>query len=99
MGERGQKFILAPVRLHEGGGIGLELVALSRDLVTLLVKLKEHTGFAAQNVGLDRLVQEVHGAGFVSTESALTIGCSRGEKNDRRSAGSPGSPHWLRGPR
>src|ERR1700684_3719228 len=96
MGERGEELILAPVRLHEGRGIGLELVALSSDLVTLLVELKEHTGLAAQNVGLDRLVQEVHSASFVPAESALTIGSSRSEKNDRRPAGALGSPHDLR---
>src|SRR3984957_8316240 len=95
MRERGQELILAPVRLHEGRGIGLELVALSSDLVALLIKLKEHTGLAAQNVRLDRLVKEVHRASFVSPESALTIGSSRSEKDDRRPAGSLGSPHEL----
>src|SRR6202020_1612848 len=75
--------------------IGLALAALSSDLVTLLVELKEHTGLAAQNIRLDWLVQEVHGASFVPAESALTIGSSRSEKNDRRPAGALGSPHQL----
>ena len=65
------------------------------DLVTLLVKLKEHAGFAAQNIGLDGLIKEVHGASFVSTKPALAIGGAGRQKDDRRPPGALGSPHEL----
>src|SRR6476469_27399 len=90
-----KKFILALIRLREGLGIGFELVPLRGDLATLLVKLEENAGFAAQNVRLDRLIQEVDRAGFVSAKSALPIGCAGREKDNRRPAGPLGSPHEL----
>ena len=77
MGERCEKLVLAPVRLRQRLGVGLQFVALSGDLMALLVELEEHTGLAAQDVRLDRLVEEVDRAGLVAAKSALAIGALR----------------------
>ena len=88
MRQGSEKLILAPIRLRKRLGVGLEFVALSGDLVALLVKLKEYARFAAQNIRLDGLVKEVHGARFVPAEPALTIGGAGSEKNDGRVLGA-----------
>src|ERR1700734_2024331 len=97
MGERSEKLVLAPVRLHQRPGIGLELVALSSDLVALLVKLEEHASLPGQDVGLDRLIQEINGPRLVASKSALAIGRPRREKDNRDPARSLGSPHAVGG--
>src|ERR1700722_16258444 len=93
MGKGGEKFVLAPVRFHQSVRIGLELIALSGDLVTLLVEFEEHTGLAAQDIRLDGLVEEIHRPGLVAPKSALAIRRSGGDKNDWDAARSLGSPH------
>src|SRR5580704_9146538 len=95
MGERGEKFVLALASLHQGLGIGLELVALSSDLVTLLVELEEHAGLAAQDVALDWLVKETHRSGLITAKPPLAIGSSGGDKDDRDTARSLSSAHDL----
>ncbi len=77
----GQELVLAAVGLLQRLGLRLELVALRGDLLALTVELEEHVRLAAQNVGLDRLVDEVDGAGLVAAKAALAVGrCRRSRR-------------------
>ncbi len=46
------------------------------------MQLKEHVGLVLENVRLDRFVDEIHAAGFVSLEYALLLARSRRHEND-----------------
>src|ERR1700722_20531745 len=93
MGERSEKLVFAPVRLHQRSRIGPELVALSGDLMALLVELEEHAGLAAEDIRLDWFVEEIDCSGLVAPKPALTISRPGGEKDDGDPAGSLRSPH------
>ena len=54
-----------------------ERVAMRGDLLALAIEFEEHFGLAAQDVGLDRLLDEIHRARLVAAKSALPVGVSR----------------------
>ena len=93
--QRGQKLILAPVGLLQRLGLRLQRVALGGDLLALAIEFEKHVGLAAQNIGFDRLVDEIDRAGLIAAETALRVGVAGGDENDRNMAGALVAAHQL----
>ena len=69
--------------------------ALQAQLEALPVKLEEHVDPAAQDVGFDRLTDEVDGADLVAEETALHVGVASSHKNDGSPAGAFVAAHQF----
>src|SRR5262249_7525807 len=75
-----EELVLAPVGLLQRLRADGKLIALRRDLLALEIKLQEHLSLAAQDIRLDRLLDEVHGARLVPAEASLVVRAAGGEK-------------------
>src|ERR1700761_4074381 len=82
MTQNRQKLVLVAICGAEVGRISLKLVALKRDLLTLVVQLAEHSCFAADDVRLDRLLNKIDGARLIASKAALNIRSAGGEEYD-----------------
>jgi len=76
MPENGRKHLIEPQCL------GL-LLQLARELLFLAIEPKEDLCLALEDVRLDGLIEEVHGAAFVSLEEAVLITRGGRHENDR----------------
>jgi hypothetical protein len=70
VGQHGQEAVLVAIGPAQGLG-GPPVRRAGFDLLALLVEVEEHVGLAAQDVGLDRLLDEVDGPGLIASEAAL----------------------------
>ena len=75
--------------------IAVQPDALQAQLEALPVKLEEHVDPAAQDVGFDRLTDEVDGADLVAEETALHVGVASSHKNDGSPAGAFVAAHQF----
>ena len=95
VGQGRQELILPAVGFPQRLGLRLQLVALFGDLLALPIQLEEHLGLAAQDVRLDRLLNEVDGAGLVAAKPALVVGAAGGHENDRNPSRALGAAHQF----
>ena len=66
-----------------------------RDLPALARQLEEHVRLALQDMRIDRLEQEVDGAGLIALEHALRITGPGSYEDDRHALGSLNPAHQL----
>ena len=91
----GQEFVLAAVGFLQRLGVCLEFVALRGDLLSLPVKLEKDVRLAAQNVGFDRLLDEIDGAGLVAAKAPLAVGVAGRHEDDRNAPRAFVAAHQL----
>lgn len=60
-----------------------KLIALRDDLPPLVVEVEEHIGLGPQDIGLDRLLDEIDRSGFIATEAPRDARSAGGNKDDR----------------
>src|SRR5882672_11140038 len=95
MCEQSEKFILSDIGFLECLGLKLQRVPLRRYLLALPVEFEKYIRFTAQNIRLDRLMDEIDGACLVTTEAPLGIGISGGHEDDGDMAGTLITAHQL----
>ncbi len=95
MGKSGQELVLAAVRFLQRLGLGLKLVPLLLDLLALTIEFEKDLCLMAQHIGLDRLLDKIHGSRFISLEAAALARAAGGNKDDRDAAGSLIAAHQF----
>ena len=93
MAQDGQELVLAAVGRPQLGGVGFEFVALAQHLAALIEEVEEDLGLAAQDVGFDRLLNEVHRPGLIAAEASLVVRAARRDEDDGHVARPRRSPH------
>jgi hypothetical protein len=75
--------VLVPVRAFQAPGRRSSSSRCAAIWLALAIQVEEDIGLAAQDVGLDRLLDEVDRACFIAAEAALVVGAARGHEDDR----------------
>ncbi len=70
-------------------------VALLCDLAPLIVELKEDVGLGAQDIGLNRLLDEVDRARLIAAEPPRGVAAAGGDEDDRHMARTLAAAHQL----
>jgi hypothetical protein len=86
MGENRQKLILAAICGLQHAGQLLKRITLRPDLLALTIEVEEDARLGAKDIGLDRLLEEVHRPRLIAPEAALLVGAARGQEDDRNIA-------------
>jgi hypothetical protein len=86
--EYGREHLVEPQRFRP-------LVQFAHELLLLAIELKEDVRLVAQDVRLDRLVEEIDRAALVALEHAVLIAHAGGQEDDRHMAGPLAAAHQL----
>ena len=73
MGKHGQKPVLLLIGGLQCGAQFRQFVTLGGDLAALVVQIEKNVRLGTQDVCLDRLLDEIDGAGFISAKPARFI--------------------------
>ncbi len=83
-----QQDLLLSTTLFEGHDLLLHGLSLA-------IQLDEHIDLALDGLGVQRLVQEVHRAVFITGEGIVALTTGGADENDRDAAGLLRAPHQL----
>ena len=95
VGEDGEELVLAAVGLLQRQRVGFQFLVLRGDLLALAGQLEEHVGLAPEDVGLDRLLQEIDGAGLIAAEAPAPVGDAGRDEDDRHPPRALRAAHRL----